>query len=332
MKILGIDIGYSHVKCSFGSPDSEPSTFKFSSTVGRTQRNQHIKDSNVYDYNEQSFYVGETALHLPSDNIINITEYKNLEYYAPLFVAHAIKICGGMPDIIVTGLSKAQINNSGYFKEAISEFVVNNIRYKFDNVFVIPQGAGCKVCSDKYGLEYSDQKSEFSNCANYIGVDGGFNTLDLYVVINGKVSASVFEGIENEGVMKIASKVAKLVQEKHNRNITLHEARDILDTGSYKLRSDVYDYSEELKAIKKEYILDMFNLIEQKYGKIIDKCECIYFSGGASRLFKSGVINGIKLIVPLKNNEFLNSIGQFLFGCEQYRKLKDIQTQVNLEN
>ena len=60
-----------------------------------------------------------------------------------------------------------------------------------------------------------------------------------------------------------------------------------------------------------------------KYGKVLDKCECIYFSGGASRLFKSCEINGINIIVPLRNNEYLNCIGQFLFGVDQVNKAKE---------
>lgn len=322
MKILGIDIGYSYVKCTFGEHNKEQSKmFKFPSVVGIVERNEYIKDGRALDFKEHSYYVGEEALSLPSENMIDITVYDKLEYYAPLFLCYAIKMIGETPDMIVTGLSKSQIQNSGYFKDALSEFIVNNIKYKFDSVFVIPQGAGCKVCSDIYGLSFDGQKTEFSSVQNYIGVDGGFNTIDIYRVINGKTSSSTFDGLENAGVMKIASQIAKLIKEKHNRNISLHEANEVITSGHYKLRSDDFDYTNEVLEIKKKYILDMLDIIENKYGKVLDKCECVYFSGGASRLFNSCVINGNKIVVPTKNNEFLNSIGQYIFGKEQYEKL-----------
>lgn len=318
---MGIDIGYSDVKVTFGTETSDPTKmFKFSSTIGITKSNEYIKDPKIYTYKGNSYYVGEDALALPSESLIDITDYANLEEYAPLFLTHAINLIGETPDIIVTGLSKAQIQNSGWFKEKLQKFTVNETQYNFTNVFVIPQGAGCKVCSDNYGLLFDGKKTEFTNVQNYIGVDGGFNTLDLYRVINGKTSASVFEGIEHEGVMKIASKVAKMIYEKHNKKITLHEAKEVLNTNVFKLRSERFDYTNEVKAIKYEYIKDLLALIESRYGDILDKCECIYFSGGASKLFACEMFNGIKIIVPSKNNEFLNSIGQFMFGQEKVRQ------------
>ena len=327
MKILGIDIGFSSVKCAYGDSSSKEPTklFKFPSIVGVMEKNEHIKDNRSFDYCDKSYYVGEDALQLPSESLTDIIEYNKLEFFAPLFLAYAIKKIGETPDMIVTGLSKAQITNSGYFKQKLLEFVVNSIRYKFDPklVYVIPQGAGCKVCADIFGLLFDGNKTEYANVQNYIGIDGGFNTVDIYRVINGKTSAATFDGIENAGVMRIASKVQNLISEKHNKTITLHEANEIITSGRYKLRSETFDYTEEIQQIKKEYIMEMLNVIESKYGKVLDKCECIYFSGGASRLFKSCEINGINIIVPLRNNEYLNCIGQFLFGVDQVNKAKE---------
>ena len=91
MNILGIDVGYGDCKIVFGTPDAIIKQFKFPSMVGITKRNEHVIDARIYDFKEHSYYVGENAGHLPSDNLIDITEYKNLEYYAPLFLYHAIK-------------------------------------------------------------------------------------------------------------------------------------------------------------------------------------------------------------------------------------------------
>ncbi len=321
MKVLGIDIGYGDTKVVFCEETGEPlKKFKFPSVVGITQKSEYIKDPKIYDFKDHSYYVGEDALALPSKNLIDITEYKNLEYYAPLFVAHAIKIIGETPDVIVTGLSKAQILNSGYFKDAVSKFTVNSNTYEFKNAFVIPQGAGSKLCIDKYGTNFPTLQTEFVGKTSYVGVDIGFNTLDLYRVIDGKTSASVFEGIEHEGLMKIASRVAAIINEKHNRKIGLHEAKEIITSGTYKLRGQVFNYKDTITDIKRTYIKELLELVESRYGNILDKCDYIFLSGGGSAIFVSGNYMNNTILVPKSNHEYYNAIGQAMFGQEQIRK------------
>lgn len=323
MNILGIDIGFGDTKVILSNENGNLlKKFKFSSTIGITKSNEHIRDPKIYTYKGNSYYVGADSLALPSESLIDIIEYKNLEYYAPLLLAHAIKLCEIVPDVIVTGLSKAQILNSGYFKDALTEFEVNDKRLTFKNVFVIPQGAGSKLCIDKYGCDFPNPQTEFTGKSSYIGVDIGFNTLDMFRVIDGKTSASVFEGIEHEGIMKIASKVSKLIKEKHNREINLHEAKEILNSNTYKLRSQLFNYTEEILEIKKEYIKELLELVETKYGNILDKCDYIFLSGGGSSFFTSCEYMGNKILVPKSNYEYYNSIGQAMFGQELIKKNK----------
>lgn len=311
--ILGLDVGYGSVKVVQGTADGTIlKKFKFPSTIAITTKSEYVTDSRIYDFKGHSYYVGDSALNSPSENLIDITEYKNLEYYAPLFFAHALKQIDGIPDIVVTGLSKAQIQFSGNFKNSVQEFEVNSETYKFDTVFVLPQGAGSKLTIDKYGDNFPNEQSEFSGKTTFVGIDIGFNTLDMFMVTDGKTSPTLFEGIENEGIMKIAKLVAKKVYDEHGRQITLHEAKEILDSGIYKLRGKSYDFSEFNKEIKTQYLRDLLKLIEQRYGKIIDKCDFISLSGGGSYIFKSTDDNFIK--VPKNSNEYYNGLGFFLFG------------------
>lgn len=311
--ILGIDIGFGDVKVTIGTSDGNVSKqFKFTSTIGITKRNEHVTDSRIYDYLDHSYYVGENALHLPSDNLIDITDYKNLEYYAPLFLYHVIKSTGFKPDIIVSGLSKAQIENSGHFKEGLQSFSVNGEQYTFDEVYILPQGAGSKLTIDKFGNNFPHPQEEFFGTTTFVGCDIGFNTLDMFLVTDGKTSPNLFEGIEREGVMKIATLVAKKVKELHGRQITLHEAKEIIDTGIYKLRGQKHPFKDYVDEVKKDYLKELLALIENKYGKILDKCDFISLSGGGSTIFKSTDDGFIR--VPKTKHEYYNSIGFFLFG------------------
>jgi hypothetical protein len=311
--ILGIDIGFGDVKVTVGTSEGQvDKQFKFTSTIGITKRNEYVQDSRIYDFREHSYYVGENALHLPSENLIDITDYKNLEYYAPLFLYHVIKLIGFRPDIIVSGLSKAQIENSGHFKEGLQNFTVNGEVFNFPEVYILPQGAGSKLCIDKYGNNFPNLQQEFTGSTSFVGCDIGFNTLDMFLVTDGKTSPNLFEGIEREGVMKIATLVAKKVKELHGRQITLHEAKEIIDTGIYKLRGQKHEFGEYIAEVKKQYLKDLLTLIETKYGKILDKCDFISLSGGGSTIFKS-TDDGF-LRVPKTKHEYYNSIGFFLFG------------------
>jgi plasmid segregation protein ParM len=312
--ILGIDIGFGDVKITVGTSEGQvDKQFKFTSTIGITKRNEHVQDSRIYDFKNHSYYVGENALHLPSENLIDITDYKNLEYYAPLFLHHAMKLIGFEPDVIVSGLSKAQIENSGHFKEGLMNFEVDGKQYRFGEVYILPQGAGSKLTIDKYGNNFPNHQQEFTGATSFVGCDIGFNTLDMFLVTDGKTSPNLFEGIEREGVMKIATLVAKKVKELHGRTITLHEAKEVIDTGIYKLRGTKHEFKAYVDEVKKSYLKELLGLIETKYGKILDKCDFISLSGGGSTIFKSTDDGFIR--VPKTKHEYYNSIGFFLFGC-----------------
>lgn len=312
-KILGIDIGYGDVKVTYGTSDGDISKqFKFTSAIGITKRNEHVTDTRIYDFKEHSYYVGENALHLPSENLIDITDYKNLEYYAPLFLYHVIKMIGETPDIVVSGLSKAQITNSEYFKQGLMDFEVNGEKFVFDEVYILPQGAGSKLTIDKYGAHFPKEQDEFLGTTSFVGCDIGFNTLDMFQVTDGRTSPQLFEGIEREGVMKIATQVAKKVFELHGKKIGLHEAKEVINTGIYKLRGTKHPFKEYVDEIKKAYLKELLQLIENKYGKIIDKMDFISLSGGGSTLFKTSEDRFIR--VPETKHEYYNSVGFFLYA------------------
>lgn len=316
--ILGLDIGYGDNKITLANETGEIlKIFKFPSMIGITKKNEFINDNRIYEFKGHNYYVGEHASHLPSENLIEITEYKNLEYYAPLFLYHSLKMIEITPDVIVTGLSKAQIQNSGYFKEALQEFVVNGETFKFQEIYVLPQGAGSKLTIDKYGTNFPQEQTEFHGNSTYVCCDVGMNTLDIFMVTDGKTSPNLFEGIEKEGVMKIATEVAKKVNELHGRQITLQEAKEILNSGVYKLRNVEHDFKDYVAEIKKDYLKNLLNLIETKYGKILDKCNFIFLSGGGSTFFKSTDDGFIK--VPKTKHEFYNSLGFGLFGLTKIK-------------
>lgn len=316
--ILAADIGFGDFKGVLYSETGEIlKIFKFPSMIGITKKNEFINDNRIYEFKGHHYYVGDNATHLPSENLIDITSYQNLEYYAPLFLYHALKMIEVTPDVIVTGLSKAQIQNSGYFKETLQDFVVNGEQFKFPEIYVLPQGAGSKLTIDKYGTNFPQEQTEFMGNSTYVSCDIGFSTLDIFLVTDGKTSPNLFEGIEHEGVMKIATSIAKKVQEIHGRSISLQEAKDILNSGKYKLRNVEHDFKDYVAEVKKEYIKNLLALIETKYGKVLDKCNYIFLSGGGSAFFNTTDDGFIR--VPKTQHSMYNALGFGLFGLTKIK-------------
>jgi len=317
--ILGIDIGYAHVKCTLMEKDgSILQQFKFPSVIGITKKNEHIQDKRIYDFKENSYNVGENALHLPSDQIVDITSYTNLEYFSALFLWHALQIMDltedEMPETVVTGLSVAQLENSGYFKSVLENIEVQGVKQSF-NVFVLPQGSGSKITLDTYGNDFPNKQINFTGDQTYVGIDVGGNTLDMFLVTDGRTSPSLFEGIENQGIVRICAEIAKEVKSKFNRGISIQEAREVLDTNAYALRGVKHDFTEFNKTTKKVYLKNLLDLVETKYGKILDKCDFVSLSGGGAGIFNGTEDGFIK--VPKNKPEYYNSIGFAIWGTKR---------------
>lgn len=319
--ILGLDIGYGDVKVVLGDENHVTHEFKFSSAIARAQKVSSIRDPRIIEVtlpsgDVDSVYVGSDALSLPSSSIIDIRDYQMLEAYAPAFIFKALEMTSVKPEdikVVVCGLSVAQLSMSGYFKERIKTFTVNGTEFKFGSVFLLPQGAGSKLTLDKYGLNYPEIRTDSPN-QTYVGVDGGFNTLDLFLTTDGKTSPNLFEGIEQAGVVKIASILQQKVKEKYQKDITVREAKEILDSGIYKLRGNSYDMREVITETCKLYQQEILQLIESKYGNVIDKCDFVCLMGGLAAIVKP--TDSFFKVVKNKP-EFYNAIGFYLYGLRQ---------------
>lgn len=322
MKSLGLDIGYGDVKVVIGDGNQITHIFKYSSAIARAQKVSSIRDPRIVEVNLPSgeldqVYVGPDALSLPSNMIVDIRDYQMLEAYAPAFIAKALEtaeIDASEIDVMVCGLSVAQLGMSGYFKERIKQFTVSGKEYKFDKIFLLPQGAGSKLAFDMFGDHYPQQRTTSTN-ETYIGADCGFCTLDMFYVTDGKTSPNLFEGIENAGVTRIAQDIQTAIKDKFGKDITLREAKEILDSGHYKLRGVVHDMDEVIKEVCKQYSQYLLGLIEERYGNIIDKCDFVCLLGGG--------VNVLRLDDPffrvVKNkSEFYNALGFYLYGVRQF--------------
>lgn len=318
--ILGIDIGYGDVKVVIGTPSQITHQFKFSSAIAQAGRASAIRDARIIELDVggelHQVYAGTDALALPSNQIVDISDYDTLEAYAPVFIYKALKTADINPELIkvlVSGLSVSQLGQSGYFKERIRKFEINGESFNFDQVFLLPQGAGSKMAFDKFGANYPQPRTT-SATNTFVGCDIGFNTLDLFYVTDGKTSPNLFEGIPQEGVMRIANMVRENIKEQFQRDITLREAKQVLDTKVYKLRGERHNMSAAVDKAIAEYVQRLQEIIEEKYGPIIDKCDFICLQGGGAMFFN---LADPFFQVVKNSSEFYNAIGFYLYGCQK---------------
>lgn len=310
--VLGFDNGYGDNKVVYGTPKSIISMNKFNSVLARVDLNSNVKDARAEEYKGDYYYIGDLALKVESSKIIDLLTYSNLEKYAPLMIKHAINEMPEVPSIVVCGLSIAHIDNSAYFKEAISKYLIDDMNYPIQRIEIIPQGVGGKLTYDKYGTHFPNENRHVTEFDNYIGCDIGFNTLDVFQVIEGKVSTNLIRGIENQGIVKIVSRLLTKIAEKYEKTFTMKEGKQIFDNGYFKVRGTEYSVSDIITEIKQDYLKELKVIIEDNFGQIMDKVDVVKLFGGGAYVFKS--INDPFFEVPEVKSEYYNSIGQYLYG------------------
>ena len=99
MKIVAIDQGFSDSKVVAGDEFGVKNVFKFPGVVGIVSKNEMVNDDRLIPLDDKYFYIGEDALHLPTDSIVDISDYNKLEYFAPLFIYKTFSSLEGTPYI-----------------------------------------------------------------------------------------------------------------------------------------------------------------------------------------------------------------------------------------
>lgn len=310
MKILAVDTGFGDVKIVYGDHTKIVSMYKFPSTAAEVKLNSMVKDDRVITYNDKSYYIGKDALHVQSSSIIDIDSYDKLEYFSPLFLYKTLNELQIIPDIIVLGLSIAQINNSGHYKNNVEEFLhksgINS------TVYIVPQGLISKLAVDKWGTDFPDFTKDYSKESSYVIADIGFNTLDIVHVVNGSASSNLVRGIENRGAVLIVNDLIVDIKERHNIELNISEAKEVLSTGVLKRRGVTYSVEDLIINSKVKYIDNLKVIIENEFGDILDKVDGLVIVGGGSYILNPGDKGFVR--GPKQGAEFYNALGYYQYG------------------
>lgn len=313
--ILAVDVGYGDVKVISGNANGISRVYKFPTAVAPVKVNELLKDPRLIKLGDETFYVGEDALSLPLESQINIDNYPALEKYAPILIAKAMLNETVKPDMIVLGLSIAQAKNSGHYKKAVADyFKPLGIECK---IKLLPQGAAAKKAIDKYGETFPEETTELLSSATYVGADIGFNTLDIFFVLNGKTSSALVKGIEGRGIIVIASRLINQIEKDYQIKLSLADVRKVIRSGELMRRGRRFDFSEMVKTEVAKYVKELKILIDQEFGDVLDRAQALFVFGGGAYDLTATKDPFVK--TPVDKAEYYNAIGYFLEGVDELK-------------
>jgi hypothetical protein len=306
MKIISLDIGFGDLKVSiFSNGDLE--FFKELSAISKIENSEKFDiDHNVVEYNNKLFYVGENAVRLNQNSMIEIRTFQDILGITPLILLKMIKKYGKF-DYYAISISIAFIN----YSKSLKEYLIKSLDFlNKDNLYILPQGIGAKVALQEIGLDPFNRSSYF--IPNYLGIDIGFNTIDVFKVIGGKVSSQDIQGFEEWGVIRIANKIIRHIKRELKIDINLPIAKEIINSGIFKYRGNIYEIP--IDDIKTEYVIEFVDFIEKNFRDTINTIDKIVLFGGGAEIIRSKLkllddhFNKDFVKIPNKP-EFYNSIG-----------------------
>lgn len=317
MKVLAIDVGYGSVKCCYTNSQGIRRYEKYISAVGKVGASSVVNDTNAFSFNGQMYYLFDTALKLPNDQLLDLQTYDDLKEASPIIISYLLKKYKVDYDKIVLGLSMAMVENS---KDYLN-YLTTHLALPEEKFLLIPQGIGSKIAYDKYNRNPEDP-TQFNDVRikNFLGVDIGFNTVDVYQTIGGVTSGQTCKGMKGEGVCVVAFGLIDRIRMDTGIEISLQHAKEILESGVLVHRGSTYDYSSVILDLIKKYLVNLVQLLEDNFSKVIDNMDSILFVGGGAALlkkYKSSIDSEIEkyykgdfIVIP-EIPEYFNVLGYF---------------------
>lgn len=320
-RILSLDVGFGFTKSAvmeegiIVQKNKEMDSIVELNAIEDTSDLRVINDS-IYDYDGKKFLVGGNALQAVSEEakVLDVTDYETFKYITPILVKKYLAKYKGDFNRIVLTISRAYYEKSGEYKK----FVSDNTGIPASNIYVLPQSAAGKLAIDKMGLDL-ENPSKKSKYMNYLIIDGGYNTLDISLVLEGKLMPINMKGYAGMGVIKIAEKLIKHVKELSGEDLSYSKARQIIETRKYVLRGKPYNLEEFIDSSINDYIIEVGRFLEDKYKVQMNNIENIIIFGGLAELIRTKMDvwdtmfepNFVR--IPETSSEYYNCIGALFY-------------------
>lgn len=325
MSKLGLDIGYGYTKYCILDDNGKIHYDKIVSGVCRVPDSTYSeltdKDS-YYIFKDKKYLIGDLSSML-MESPIDVMEYEGYKEVSVVIASYMLhKHRNYNIDEIRLGLTPAMWDK----KDEYLDFICSELGLTKDKVAIKIQGLSGHQCYKKYGIDPgSDENQSQYISENYVGLDIGHNTLDFYIVLDGKVLDYGIKGYLRKGACIITDNIKKHVQTEFGYELNDVEAKKVLNTGLLKRRRNIIDLKDRVNRFILDYLESTLDLVEKEYGVQLDKVDQILIFGGGGEIIKLAMSNSEDfkkrvdelygegyLQIPINGASWYNSIGYVL--------------------
>jgi hypothetical protein len=280
MNEIGMDLGYSTSKLSCGGElSTEPTAISFAVDLGI-----EYGESHSYIYENEDLYVGQDAI----GEAFTTLDYKFKYKYDPVLIFHNLYKLGALNIgqseqnhiTLRVGLALADWKNKDEYIKRISEITVDGKTYKFNNIKIIPQGAGAY-------LDYVVQKYNGEHPGTCSIVDLGYNTINFLNFADGKPLKQNCRSYAGHGVSSIIKSFTNYLETKFGMNFSEQEAMVIFMRNKFVYNGvEQTDVPDMILELKNNFLKKLRNSILVKEKKLLSTSEKVVFAGGGANLLK----------------------------------------------
>jgi hypothetical protein len=142
-----------------------------------------------------------------------------------------------------------------------------------------------------WGMDTTGQwvKGKEAQRAPTLIIDQGFNTLDVLVVEDGRISHRISEG-DTLGMRRAAERLIRSIKHSYGLELELHKANDLVQTAVNGCKAETYvngqltDVTGEAKRAVQSLAADVYNYLDRAVGKSKDAYTILLTGGGALAL------------------------------------------------
>ncbi len=277
MKKLAIDCGYGHVKIKF-----EDKFYKFPTSVAfAVDTGIAYGDGDTVKYKDEHYYVGDNAIVLET---FNTTDFAFKSNYDPLIIYHVLKklnlvedaLSGGI-DLTLT-LSLTDWRHKDEYLEVVSDFEADDQKFHFDDIVLVPQGAGVY-------MTYMSKHEEHPG--SVIVIDIGYNTLNYMLYEHGKPQKAHSKGFAGHGVSSIIRAFSTYLESNFSMPFSDSESQKIFLNGKFMFSGvDRPEVSQKIIELKSQFVKRLFNSVLTSEKKLLATSEKVILAGGGCYLLE----------------------------------------------
>jgi len=276
---LGLDIGYSQTK--IGTPDK---LYKLPTAISYAiDSGINYGEDEVYEFEGKKYRVGDVAI----DEAFTTTNYKFLHKYAPLILFHVLNKLGlvneqGLTQQIDlrTGLALTDWSHKEEFTQRLSNFTVNGINIKINNITIIPQGAGVYY-------DYIHTKTGGNIPSPVSVIDIGYNTINFLYFEDNLPIKSKCKAMPEHGVVSIIRPFVNWLEAKYSTKFTEQEAIKILLRNKFIFNGEEQpEVTKMINELKANFVDKLFNSILVSEKKLLGMSEKVVIAGGGTYFLK----------------------------------------------